>query len=43
MLVFEDIGYEVADATAIITVDRPERRNSFRAITAEKRPPRFAR
>jgi dihydroxynaphthoic acid synthetase len=33
---YEDIRYEVDDATAIITIDRPERMNAFRGRTVEE-------
>ncbi len=33
---FEDITYEVQDATAIITMNRPERYNAFRGKTVEE-------
>ena len=33
---FEDIEYEVSGSTAIVTIDRPERYNAFRAKTVEE-------
>jgi dihydroxynaphthoic acid synthetase len=33
---YEDIRYEVDDATAIVTIDRPERMNAFRGRTVEE-------
>lgn len=33
---FEDITYEVEGATAIVTIDRPERMNAFRGQTVEE-------
>ncbi|BAL27371.1 enoyl-CoA hydratase-related protein [Azoarcus sp. KH32C] len=33
---YEDVSYEVSDAAAIITINRPDRLNSFRARTIEE-------
>lgn len=35
-MVYQDIIYEVKDATAYITINRPEKLNAFRGITAEE-------
>ena len=33
---YEDIRYEVDGATAVITIDRPERYNAFRGKTVDR-------
>ncbi|NMF96325.1 enoyl-CoA hydratase-related protein [Aromatoleum toluolicum] len=33
---YEDVSYEISDAAAIITINRPDRLNSFRARTIEE-------
>jgi dihydroxynaphthoic acid synthetase len=40
---FEDIGYLVEDSTAIITINRPQRYNAFRAQTVEELTKAFRR
>ncbi|MFQ5417577.1 MAG: enoyl-CoA hydratase-related protein [Myxococcota bacterium] len=33
---YEDVGYEIVESTAIITIDRPKRLNAFRGRTVEE-------
>ena len=41
MTPFEDITYVVQDSAAIVTINRPERYNAFRAQTVDRKSTRL--